>query len=109
MNGLTPDVYRAQLGRGPVAFGLVRRVAAGSSVIQVEGNNYLDQDPLIPSPRTSPENGLIRVVGVESEPLTDEQMAAAIRALSRLIASYMAANDKSETFAENRPSKAHTA
>jgi hypothetical protein len=47
-------------------------------------------------------------MGVESEPLTDEQMAAAIRALSRLIAAYMAANDTSETFTENRPSKART-
>ena len=102
-------MYRAQLEGGPVAFGLVRRVAAGSSVIQGGRNNCLDQDPLIPSPRTSPENGRIRVVGVESEPLTDEQMAAAIRALSRLIASYMAANDTSETFADNRPSKARTA
>jgi hypothetical protein len=81
----------------------------GSSVIHDEGNNRLDQGPSIPSPRTSPENGRIRVVGVESEPLTDEQMAAAIRALSRLIASYMAANDTPEISTQNRPSKARTA
>lgn len=78
-------------------------------MIQVEGNNYLDQGPLIPSPRTSSDHGRIRVVGVESEPLTDEQMTAAIRALSRLIASYMAANDTPEISTENRPSKARTA
>lgn len=75
------------------------RVAVGSSVIQVEGNNCLDQGPLVPSPRASSENGRVRVVGVESEPLTDEQMTAAIRALSGLIVAYWETSDAPETFA----------
>jgi hypothetical protein len=72
-------------------------------------DNYLDQGPAIPSPRTSSDNERIRVVGVESEPLTDEQMTAAIRALSRLIASYMAASQAPEISTENRSSEARTA
>jgi hypothetical protein len=50
----------------------------------------LDHDSLIPLPRVSPETGRVRVVGVESEPLTAEQETAAVRALSRLIATWMA-------------------
>jgi hypothetical protein len=50
----------------------------------------LDHDSLIPLPRVSPESGLVRVVGVESEPLTADQETAAVRALSRLIATWMA-------------------
>lgn len=49
------------------------------------------------------------MVGVESEPLTDEQMTAAIRALSRLIASYMAASQAPEISTENRSSEVRTA
>lgn len=45
---------------------------------------------MVPLPRVSPESGPVRVVGVESEPLTAEQEAAAVRALSRLIATWMA-------------------
>ena len=63
----------------------------------------------IPSPRTSSDNERIRVVGVESEPLTDEQMTAAIRVLSRLIASYMTASRVPEILTDNRSSEAHTA
>jgi hypothetical protein len=50
----------------------------------------LDHDPVIPLPRVSPESGPVQVVGVESEPLTAEQETAAVRALSRLIATWMA-------------------
>ena len=45
----------------------------------------MDQDPVVPLPRIGPESGRVRVVGVESEPLTAEQEAAAVRALSTLI------------------------
>lgn len=50
----------------------------------------LDHDSLVPLPRVSPESGQVRVVGVESEPLTVEQETAAVRALSRLIATWLA-------------------
>lgn len=50
----------------------------------------MDHDSLVPAPRVSPENsGRVRVVGVESEPLTAEQETAAVRALSRLIAQWL--------------------
>lgn len=94
---------------GLVAFGLVWRVAHRQLRDPSRREQYLDQGPLIPSPRSSSDNGLIRVVGVESEPLTDEQMAAAIRALSRLIAAYMVVNDTPETSTAQQPSEARTA
>lgn len=109
MNGLTRCVCGGSLEGGPILFGRSGGLPTGSSVIQVEGNNYLDQDPLIPSPRTSSENGRIRVVGVESEPLSDEQMTAAIRVLSRLIASYLEEHDTSEISTDQRPSRVRTA
>lgn len=60
----------------------------GGSVSPGEGAQ-LDHDSLIPLPRVSPESGPVRVVGVESEPLTAEQETAAVRALSRLIATWL--------------------
>lgn len=109
VNGLTWWMCGGSLGRGLVLFGLVRRVAEGSSVIHDEGNNCLDQGPLVPSPRASSDAGRVRVVGVESEPLTEEQATAAIRALSGLIVSYWEATNASETMTDNRSSEACTA
>src|SRR5437899_917447 len=53
------------------------------------GGSVGSRHPVIPLPRVSPENptsgpaGRVRVVGVESEPLTAEQEAAAVRTLAR--------------------------
>lgn len=78
-------------------------------MIQIEGNNYLDQGPSVPSPRASSENERVRVVGVESEPLTDEQMTAAIRALSGLIVAYWEATGDLETLRTDASSSVRTA
>lgn len=50
----------------------------------------MGQDPVVRLPRIGPESGRVRVVGVEAEPLTAEQEAAAVRALSTLIATWLA-------------------
>jgi hypothetical protein len=85
----------------------------GSSVIQAKGL-HLDQDPPIPLPRKAPDDlpggGRVRVMGVESEQLTAEQMTDAVRALSRLIAHYVAnRHDGPKISTEVAPSKARTA
>jgi hypothetical protein len=57
--------------------------------VRTDEGAHLDHDSVIPLPRVSPENGPVRVVGVESEPMTAEQQTAAVRALARMIATWM--------------------
>lgn len=63
----------------------------------------MDQDPVVPLSRVSPESGRVRVVGVASEPLTAEQEAAAVRALSTLIATWLANRQAAPGVAADEP------
>jgi hypothetical protein len=69
----------------------------------------LDQDLVVPLPRIGPESGRVRVVGVESEPLTAEQEAAAVRALSALIATWLANRQTAPDVAADDPPETRAA